>query len=97
MELSKSGEKDNLIVQNMTIFTLSVENKGKKIDTETFTCKEQVHIGGSKPISKSQLCTAGPYTFTRIHNATFKIGNGKEDGTNDAVIVKICSDTNLQQ
>lgn len=44
--------------------------------------------------TKTLTCNVGPYKYIEIDNMVVKIGSTKDDGTDDSVKVKVCSDTN---
>lgn len=85
--LSKN-KNGKLNVTSIVIDTKSPDKKNK--ETERFQCGG-FQLGGSNPISKAVTCKTGPYEFMRIEKVDVQMGN---DGTDDDVKMKICSDAN---
>jgi len=86
--LSKSGEKDRLLVDLIDVYTISPDKKITEL--ERFQCKKY-DIGGSKLTKQTKKCQTGPYHYQQIEKAVFQMG---KDGTDDDVTFRIASDSN---
>jgi len=86
--LSKSGEKDRLLVDLIDIYTISPDKKITEL--ERFQCKK-FDVGGAKLPKETKKCQTGPYHYQQIEKAIFQMD---KDGTDDSVTFKIASDSN---
>jgi len=104
VSLVKSNPDNPLIVNSIDISASMVNNTKKNVTKNAVTEEVSFACAGNPTAPafnfakkggqsvKTVLCGVGPYYLGRIHSMNVTTGRGKNDGSNNNVNYKICSD-----